>query len=51
MRSCATSTNIAYTPTNKKADGTLRKLRVKVKRGNTVLHYRKGYFAPLKSPS
>ncbi len=43
--------NIAYTPTNKKADGTFRKLRVRVKRGNTILYYRKGYFAPLKSPS
>ncbi len=43
--------NIAYAPTNKKADGTLRKLKVKVKRGNTILYYRKGYFAPLKNPS
>ena len=43
--------NIAYTPTNKKADGTFRKLRVKVKRENTILYYRKGYFAPLKGPS
>ncbi len=43
--------SITYTPTNRRADGSFRKLRVKVKRGNTILHYRKGYFAPLKSPS
>ena len=43
--------NITYAPTNKRADGTFRKLRVRVKRGNTILHYRKGYFAPLKSSS
>ncbi len=41
--------SITFNPTNKRADGTFRKLRVRVKRGNTVLHYRKGYFAPLKS--
>ncbi len=43
--------SITYTPTNRRADGSFRKLKVKVKRGNTILHYRKGYFAPLKSPS
>ncbi len=39
--------NLAYVPTNRRPNGTLRKIRVKVVRKNVRLRYRKGYFAPL----
>lgn len=42
--------SVSYMPRNKKADGTFRKVRVKVRYPNKILFYRKGYFAPLKSP-
>ncbi len=38
--------NLAYVPTNTRRDGKFRKIRVKVKRDNTVVYYRKGYYAP-----
>ncbi len=41
--------SVSYVPRNKKADGTFRKVRVKVRHPNKILFYRKGYFAPLKS--
>lgn len=39
--------NLAYVPTNKRADGSLRKIEVKVDRGGLDVRHRKGYFAPL----
>ncbi len=38
--------NLAYVSTNKAQDGSFRKLEIKVKRGDTVAFYRKGYYAP-----
>lgn len=38
--------NLAYVPTNKAKDGTFRRLEVKVRRNDVVLHHRKGYYAP-----
>ena len=40
--------NIAFTPTNVRDDGSFRKIRVRVKRDNSLLYYRKGYFAKLE---
>ncbi len=42
--------NLAYTTTNKAQDGSFRKLEIKVKRGDTRVYYRKGYYAPKPSP-
>ena len=39
--------NLAYVPTNKIADGSFRKISVKVDRSGMDTRYRKGYFAPL----
>ncbi len=39
--------NLAYVPTNKRADGRFRKIRVKVDRGGIDVRHRKGYYAPL----
>jgi VWFA-related protein len=39
--------NLAYVPTNKKEDGSFRKIRVKIDHGNITVRHRKGYFAPL----
>jgi VWFA-related protein len=36
---------LGYYPENKKWDGKLRNIKVKVSQGNTQLRYRKGYFA------
>jgi len=39
--------SIAFTPIDDRDDGTFRKIRIKVKRKNTILYYRKGYFSNL----
>jgi Ca-activated chloride channel family protein len=39
--------SIAFTPIDGRDDGTFRKIRIKVKRKNSILYYRKGYFASL----
>ncbi len=38
--------NLAYVSTNKAKDGSFRELEVKVKRDDTVVYHRKGYYAP-----
>ncbi len=38
--------SISYIPTNKKHDGTFRKIKIKVKKRGIKLRYRKGYYAP-----
>ncbi len=38
--------SISYIPTNKKHDGTFRKITIKVKKRGIKLRYRKGYYAP-----
>ncbi len=43
--------SLAYTSTNQQRDGGFRKIRVKVKRDDVVVYYRKGYFAPRPSPA
>lgn len=37
--------NITYVPSNKRRDGTFRKLEVKVRRDDTRVRHRKGYYA------
>lgn len=39
--------SIAFTPVDGRDNGTFRKIRIKVKRKNSILYYRKGYFANL----
>lgn len=39
--------NLAYVPTNKRADGSFREIRVKVEGGGIDVRHRKGYFAPV----
>ena len=36
---------LGYTPSNDNYDGRFRNVRVKVRRGGTVVHFRRGYFA------
>jgi VWFA-related protein len=36
---------LGYTPSNDNYDGRFRNVKVKVRRGGTVVHYRRGYFA------
>lgn len=43
--------NLAYVSSNKVHDGKFRKIRVKLKRDNTHLYYRKGYYAPNFEPA
>ena len=40
--------NLAYIPTNGKKDGTFRKIKVRVRRGDIRVRHRKGYYAPLE---
>ena len=45
------SYSLGYYPENKKWDGKLRNIKVKVAQGDTQLRYRKGYFAIEPSPA
>jgi VWFA-related protein len=45
------SYSLGYYPENKKWDGKLRNIKVKVSQGDTQLRYRKGYFAIEPGPS
>ena len=45
------SYSLGYYPENKKWDGKLRSIKVKVAQGDTQLRYRKGYFAIEPGPS
>ncbi|MCK5353193.1 VWA domain-containing protein, partial [bacterium] len=38
--------NLTYVPSNKKRDGSFRKIKVKVDQGGVRLRHRQGYFAP-----
>ena len=38
--------NLTYVPTNKKKDGTLRKIEVEVKADDVRIRHRRGYYAP-----
>ena len=38
--------NLTYVPTNKKKDGTLRKIEVEVKADDVRIRHRRGYSAP-----
>ena len=45
------SYSVGYSPENKKWDGKLRSIRVKLAQGDTQLRYRKGYFAIEPGPT
>jgi VWFA-related protein len=45
------SYSLGYYPENKKWDGKLRNIKVKVAQGDTQLRYRKGYFAIERGPA
>jgi VWFA-related protein len=45
------SYSLGYYPENKKLDGKLRNIKVKVAQGDTQLRYRKGYFAVESGPT
>jgi hypothetical protein len=38
--------SLAYTPTNKKRDGSYRKVKIQIKRPGYKLLARRGYYAP-----
>ena len=45
-RELRTQYSLGYTPTNEKRDGSFRKIRVQVQRGDYKVQARRGYYAP-----